>query len=451
MKKENKLLKLAIPSIIENILQILLGTIDTIFVASMGEIAIASVGINNLFSNIYLTFFIAISTGTSIFTARAYGEKDFTKINQTIKNALIIALFLSVLSLIINIIFGYVFISSMSNSVEMHKSSLIYFNMVLVPIGFLCFMTIFSSILKSLGDTKNPMYAAFIINIINLLFDYILIKKIGIAGAGIATTFSRFVGCLILASILNRKTNFIKSLNFNINTENIKKMLHYGIPVGIEKLVMRIGQVIYGGLILNIGVKAYASHNIAGTIEAYSYLPGIGFGVAAFSLIGISIGEKKYNKIRMYGQNAFFLSTIFMVIIGVLFYIFAPNLARIFTNDKEIVKLVTTVLRIIAIFQPFLCSTQVITSSLQAIGDVKFPLFLTFFGIWIVRILGTLILGIKFEMGLIGVWIAYSIDITLRGTILFIRFRYKTKSTNTLKEALENEWSQPPTKKTSDY
>lgn len=446
-KNKRTIFKLAIPSIIENILQILLGTVDTYFVSTIGKVAISSVGVNNLFSNIFLTFFIAISTGTAVFTSRAHGEKDDRKINETIKNALIIGTFLSLLAFFINVMFGKTFINLMTSDEKMAISSLKYFNMVLVPIGFLCFMTILSSIIKSLGDTKSPMYTALFINIVNVVLDYILIKGIGsfegfgITGAGIATTVSRLIGCLILIMILNRKTNFINEMNFKINIEIIKPMLHYGIPIGVEKLVMRIGQIFYGGMIISIGVTHYAAHNIAGTIEAYSYLPGIGFGVAAFALIGHSIGEKKYESIRKFGLNAYYFSSIFMVFIGIVFFIFAPSLAGIFTDDKEIIRLVSIVLRMIALFQPLLCSTQVITSSLQAIGDVKFPLFLTFFGIWVIRLTGTYILGIQLNMGLIGVWISYSVDVIIRGTILLLRFRNKTKSVDDLRWRLESEGS----------
>lgn len=435
------IIKLAIPSIIENILQILLGSVDTFFVATLGKIAISSVGVNNLFSNIFLTFFIAISTGTSVFTARAYGEKNAIKINKTIKNALLIGALLSVFSFFINLLLGKFIIGLMTSNKEMAVSSLKYFNMVLVPIGFLCFMTILSSVIKSLGDTKSPMYVAFFINIMNVILDYVLIRQVGmgIVGAGIATSFSRFAGCIILLIILEKKTGFMKTMSFRMNTEIIKPMLHYGIPIGIEKLVMRIGQVFYGAMIISIGVTHYAAHNIAGTIEAYSYLPGIGFGVAAFALIGHSIGEGNHKNIRAYGFDAFYFSSIFMVIIGAVFFIYAPSLARIFTDDAEIIRLVTIVLRMIALFQPLLASTQVITSSLQAIGDVRFPLLLTLFGIWVIRLSGTYILGIKLNMGLVGVWISYAVDVIIRGTILLLRFRCKTANIQKLRRELENE------------
>jgi len=211
-------------------------------------------------------------------------------------------------------------------------------------------------------------------------------------------------------------------------------MIHYAIPVALEKISMRVGQLVYGSLIVTIGITHYTAHNIAGTIEGYSYLPAMGFGVAAFSIIGHTIGEKNYIDIKRIGLLTFKYSTILMIFIGIIFFVFAPNLAGIFTDDPEIIRLVTIVLRIIAMFQPFLCSTQVIASSLQAIGDVKYPFYLTTFGIWGIRILGTLLFRIYLRLGLIGVWISYAIDVTFRGTLLWIRFKNKTKNLEILRK-----------------
>lgn len=431
--------KLAIPSIVENVLQIMLSTVDTYFVATLGSLAISAVGLNTLISNLYLTFFIAIGTGVSILTARADGEQNITKVNDCIKNGLLMTLLLSLLFLIGNLVFGQQFLHLIGKDDALVEVAHQYFNVVIIPIFSLSFMTVLSSIIKSLGDTRSPMITVFIINIFNVILDYVLIigvgefKGIGVLGAGIATTTSRIIGCIILVMILNKKTGFIKSFQLRL-TSTVIDMIRYAIPVGLEKVSMRIGQLVYGGLIVSIGIKHYTGHNIAGTIEGYSYLPAMGFGVAAFTIIGHAIGEQNFSEIRRIGKLTFKYSTIFMMGVGVIFFVFAPQLAGIFTEDQEIIHLVTIVLRIIALFQPMLCSTQVIASSLQALGDVKYPFYLTTIGIWVIRIVGTYILGIRFGLGLVGVWISYAIDITFRGTLLWLRFNKKTKDINVLRK-----------------
>jgi Na+-driven multidrug efflux pump len=171
-----------------------------------------------------------------------------------------------------------------------------------------------------------------------------------------------------------------------------------------------------------VSIVIYYHHNIAGTIEAYSYLPGMGFGVAATTLVGQSLGANNADEAKQYGLISYILSTGFMVVVGAIFYIFAPVLAGLFSEDIEVIGLVVKVLRIIALVQPFLCSTLVITSALHGAGDTKFPMYSTFIGIWGVRVLGVYLLGIRLNYGLFGVWLAVSIDIVIRGIILMIRF-----------------------------
>lgn len=185
---------------------------------------------------------------------------------------------------------------------------------------------------------------------------------------------------------------------------------------------MRSGQLIYGGMIIRIGTEAYAAHNIAGTIETFSYLPGMGFGVAAATLVGQNLGGKKEDMAQKSGLISYLLASGFMVVVGIIFYILAPFLAGLFTKDIVVINQVVEVLRIIALFQPFLCATLVITSDLQGAGDTKFPMYSSLIGIWGIRVLGVYILCIRLGFGLVGVWISYTIDITIRGIILMTRF-----------------------------
>ena len=442
MSDRRQMYQLAVPTIIENIFQITLSTVDTWFVAGLGAVAISAVGLNTLISNLYLTFFIALGTGISIMTARSHGEMKPFKTNERIQEGLLITLGISALILLINILLGHIFLGFLAKDPELKATAYVYFRVVILPIAGLAAMTVLSSILKSLKDTRTPMYTVLIINLINVVLDWILIRGVGnfqglgLLGAGIATTSARFIGMIILLLRLQSLTGFMSGFRFVV-TESLREMIGYALPVGMEKLSMRIGQLVYGSLIVAIGIEHYAGHNIAGTIEAYSYLPAMGFGVASFTMIGHAIGEGHYEALRPIGFMTYRAATAMMIGIGVIFFVFAPQLTGLFTDDPTITYLVVTVLRLIALFQPMLACTQVLSSSLQALGDVKYPLFLTTIGIWCIRIVGTYVLGNRLGMGLVGVWIAYVIDISFRGIMLIIRFYKKTASMDAMKEAYD--------------
>lgn len=425
------IIALALPAMIENILQVFIGVVDTYFIGKIGTEAIAGVGVTNLIMNIYIAFFIALGVGTTAIVSRNIGANNTENANDAVKQSVIMALGIGIVFGIINLVFSKKILLLLGAEERVLRYALPYFLSVAVPSVFLCLMMILSSALRGSGDTKTPMKVMIIANIINIILDYILIFGIfnfaglGILGAGIATTISRVVGVILLLQKINSdKTKIHINIldKWNINKDILKSITRIGLPAAFEKLIMRFGQLVYGGMIIKIGTEAYAAHNIAGTIETFSYLPGMGFGVAAATLVGQSLGAKKKDEAHKIGLISYFLATVFMILIGVIFYIFAPIFARLFSEDKEVIDLVVKVLRIIALFQPFLCMTLVITSILQGAGDTKFPMYSTLIGIWGVRVLGVYVLGIKLNMGLVGVWIAYALDLTVRGVILMIRF-----------------------------
>lgn len=424
-------LYLAIPVILENILQTLLGTTDTLFASKLSPNAIAGIGATNLIMNIYIAFFTFIGVGASVLISRYIGANNQTKANVVVKQSLLLTIIISVFLGFISLIFSKQILTLLGLNSEVLKYALPYFKAVSIPSIFLCLTLVLGSCLRGSGDTKKPMLAGIISNILNIILNYVLIFGIfnfhglGILGSGLATTFSRIVSSLILlryffsdSTLLNLKFND----NWHLNKSVLLSIIKIGGPAGIEKFVMRIGQLIYGFIIISLGTYSYTAHNIAGTIESYSYLPAMGFAVVASTMVGQNLGKNDINAAKRYVIISNVLSTIFMVCIGIIFYILAPFLANIFTNNNQIQSLVISVIRIVAIFQPFLSLTFVISSALQGAGDTKFPMYLTLLGIWIIRVLLGYILAIYCHMGLIGIWIAYSCDITFRGISLLIRF-----------------------------
>ncbi|ABR49156.1 MATE efflux family protein [Alkaliphilus metalliredigens QYMF] len=422
---------LAIPAMIENILQVFIGVVDTYFVGRIGTEAIAGVGITNLTMNVYIAFFSALGIGTTAVVSRYIGAEENEKADHAVKQSIIMALVIGLMFGIINLIFSKKILLLLGAGEGVIEYALPYFLSVAVPSVFLCVNMVLASALRGTGDTKTPMQVAIISNIINAILDYILIfgifsfSGLGILGAGLATTFSRLISVILLLKKINSKDTKINIFIFGqwkIDFIMLSTITKISIPAAVERLIMRSGQLIYGGMIIKIGTEAYAAHNIAGTIETFSYLPGMGFGVAAATLVGQHLGKKKEDEAQSLGLIAYLLSTGFMVIVGIIFYIFAPVLAGLFTKDENIINQVVQVLRIIALFQPFLCITLVITSALQGAGDTRFPMYSSLIGILGIRVLGVYILCMRLGFGLVGVWIAYAIDITVRGVILMIRY-----------------------------
>lgn len=350
---------MALPVIVENTLQVLIGVVDTYFIGKIGTEAISAVGLTNLIMNIYIAFFLALGVGTTAIVSKNIGANNTENANEAVKQSIIMALGIGIFFGIINLVFSKNILLLLAAEERVLKYALPYFLSVAVPSVFLCLMMILSSALRGAGDTKTPMKVTLVANIINIVLDYILIfgifnfSGLGILGAGIAPTISRIVGVVILLQKTNNNKAkiHIKILDrWNIDKGILKSITKIGLPAALEKIIMRLGQLVYGGMIIKIGTEAYAAHNIAGTIETFSYLPGMGFGVAAATLVGQSLGSKEKDQAHKLGLMSYFLGTVFMTLIAGLFYIFAPSLAGLFSEDREVIDLVVKVLRIIALF-----------------------------------------------------------------------------------------------------
>lgn len=415
---------LAIPVIIENILQSLLGTTDIFFAGQIGDNAIAGISVTNMIMNIFISFFTAVAVGSMAVISRNYGRKEYKSINSAITQAILLGGILGILCGVVCLVFYNPILKISGADYTVIEYAVPYYIIVAVPSVILCLQLILSSCLRAIKDTKTPMYVTGISNILNIILNFCFIKLgLGILGLGLATTVSRLFSALFLYMRLKNYDKNIQIKGLKPERKIFSDILKIGIPAGVEKLIMRIGQLVYNSMIISLGTTSYVAHHVAGSIESYAYIPFMGFGMATCTLVGVSLGEKKAEQAKRYTYTAYWLSCICTLLIGVVFYIFAPQLAAIFTRTKEVQRLVVRVLRIIAFFQPFSALAQVTTNALQGAGDTKFPMYSTFMGIWGIRVGIGYVLAVVCNMGLTGVWCAYATDLTIRAAILFWRFK----------------------------
>ena len=425
------ILFLAIPVIFENILQTLLSTTDILFASKLNNDAIAAIGATNLIMNIYISLFTFIGVGTTVLIARNIGANKVDKANEVVKQSIILSVLIGISLGVLNSIFSKQLLVFLGITPNVLKYAIPYFKAVSIPSLFLCLSMTLGSSLRGAGDTKKPMLAGIIANISNIILNYILMfgvlnfHGLGILGSGLATTIARIISSAILLIYFFNGTTILKidlKSKWTLDRSILRFICKIGGPAGIEKFIMRIGQLIYGFIIISLGTQSYVAHNIAGTIESYSYLPAMGFAVVASTMVGQNLGKNNPLEAKRYALISNVLSTIFMGCIGIIFFIIAPSITKEFTLNVGTQNLVISIVRIIALFQPLLSLTFVISSALQGASDTKFPMYLTFIGIWGIRIVLGYTFAIIFNLGLIGIWIAYSIDISFRGIILLIRF-----------------------------
>lgn len=431
-QKVKVILALAVPSMIENFLQTIVGFVDTLFVSKIGLNEVAAVGVTNAIMAVYIAVFMAMGVGASSLIARSVGAGHMDEAKAIARQSTWISAILGLAFGIITLFFAEPLLRLMGAEPRVLAEGIIYFRIVAVPSIFISLIMVFGSILRASGDTKTPMKVGIWINLIHIAVDYILIFGLfgwagwGIAGAAWATTLVRVIGSLALfMQIQKSKLSF--SIRKGTSSEFTLPLLKLSGPAAAERLIMRFGQVMYFGLIVRIGTDVYAAHVLAGNIEIFSYMPGYGLAVAATTLVGQHLGANRKEDAYHYGMLTMWIAVVFMAFVGVLLFVFSPMAASMFTKDTNVIGMVTTALRIDAFAQPFLAIGLVIAGGLQGAGDTKSPMYSTAIGMWLIRVVGVYVLCLHYGMGIAGVWLSIAIDLVIRAGYLTIRFKHKMR------------------------
>lgn len=220
-----------------------------------------------------------------------------------------------------------------------------------------------------------------------------------------------------------------------------KELLGLGTPAAGERLAMRIGQVVYFGFIVALGTNTFAAHQIAGNIETFSYMIAYGFAAAATIIVGKLVGAGDYKEAKSYAKLISIISAAFMVFMGILLFILGEWIGSFFSEDPIVIGEIGIALKIAAIFQPFLAILLILTGAYQGARNTKYPMYLTTFGMWLVRTVFVYILAIQLSMGIAGVWIAIGIDIIFRAAVLWYRMEkdkwIKTEKKMSFKDKVE--------------
>lgn len=420
---------LAIPAIIESLLQSMVGFVDTLFISKLGLNEVAAVGISNTILQIYFAVFLAMGTASTVFISRYYGANQKDKVKTIATQSIILTLIVGTIFGVISFFFSEQLLKVMGADRTVLETGSMYFRIVATPSILISMMYTIGAILRGTGDTKTPMRVGIWMNIVHIVLDYFLIfgvffEGFGIQGAAIASVIARLFGVFLLMRHLFVK-GFVSHqlIEWKLRIEVIKDLVKLGIPASMERLFMRFGQVIYFGMIIRMGTEVYAAHTLAGNFTIFASVIGTGFATATTTLVGKSIGAGDIEEAKKYSLSSIKLMSLFMTLMLLVTYLFSAQISPIFTSNSVVTGLITAVLGIDVLTQPATATVASLTATLQAGGDTKFPMYITAIGIWAIRTIGVYLLGFYFGLGLIGVWMAIAIDNYFRAVFLLLRYR----------------------------
>lgn len=418
-------LTLALPVTVSSLLQRTEGIVAVFLVGGLGASPIAAVGLGQLLAFIATTLVSGLSVGSNVIVAQLWGARRHHEAGQAARHFLGLSIAVSLILMISGMLLNRFAMQQLGAESAVIALALPYSTLIFLVIPFTVLIQVLSSILQGTGETKTPMYAMIVVNVLHIAIAYPLIygrwglPAVGVQGAAIAVGVAEATGALYLFQrcrpLLQRSTHF----RFDL----FRTMWQVGAPVSGERIVQQAGILLYTKIVLLYGTVSYAAHQVGLSIESLSFLPGYGFAIAAATMVGQSIGAGKYTRAKLENWEANRMATIVMSVMGVVFFFFPYVLLRAFTSDEAVIDLGTVFLKIVALLQIPLALTMVLAGSLRGAGDTHFIMVATTIGMWAMRVPIAFITGVWFELGVFYVWLAMIADWTLRMALMLWRYR----------------------------
>lgn len=428
---EKSVFSLAWPIFFQSILGIALGYIDTIMLSNYSETAVGAIGNANTLLGFLALAFTIISSATGIMVSQYLGAGKKDEMNRIYTVALAFNLVLSVIISLAVGIFSEQLLHIMQVPDEMMFDANRYMKIVGGTIFTQAIINAFSQIFSSNGKTFFGMIVAFMMNILNIIGNYLLLYGpltslgLGASGVAISTTVSRLfaVTAAIIYFCIVIKGSFSPRYLKPFPTQILKSLLKLGIPTAGENISYNFSQLVITAMVNTMGIAAINAKIYSNMLSMLTYMIAVSAAMATQIIVGHKVGANDYDFAYKRVLKTLRFSLIVSISLAIVNYLSVPFTFRLFSSEINVIQLGQTVM-LISIFLEFGRTTNIVViNSMKAAGDVKFPTILAIFSMWGLSVLLAYVLGIVFGMGLAGVWIGMAADEILRGIVVYIRWR----------------------------
>ena len=413
---------LAWPTMLEQLMQTAVQYIDTAMVGTLGTFATAAVGATSTVGWLINSSISAVGVGFLAYIAQALGAGEEQRARRAVSQTVLATMVIGVLFTILPLALSRQVPRWMQVDEQLHDLAAGYFFVLYTPMLLRTASILFGTVLRAAGDTKTPMRVGVWVNLINVVLNTLLIYEtrpvtllgwtfvmpgagMGVVGAALASAIAYAVGGVVITIKLWRHPLLSpKGLSLKPDRQVLRPCLKVALPNMLQRFGTSLGYVAFASLINALGGVATAAHTIANTVESAFYIPGFGMQTAAATLSGNALGAKDRQRMKDVSATLLPLEIGLMVVSGGLLFAFAPQLVGLFSKDPEVIRLGSTVLRMVAVSEPFYGVPIVIEGLMQGVGRTVTPFVFNLIGMWGVRIVGTFIFTRLLGHGLVAAW-----------------------------------------------
>lgn len=426
-EKLELIVELSIPSMLAQITTVMMFFIDAAMVGHLGAAASASIGLVETTTWLMGSILSAVSLGFSVQVAHFIGANDFTRARQVFRHALVCGVAFSVLMALVGASIHQSLPYWLGGKDDIAPMSSGYFLIFSLTLPAVLLFHLMSAMLKSAGEMRVPSLLSIMMCGLDVAFNYLFIYvlKLGVVGAALGTMSAYFFTVIPMAwqAICKNKIIALRldCTPFVWMGSYVRNAVKISFPVAVQNILMGSAQVVSTLIVAPLGNVAIAANSFAITAESLCYMPGYGVGDAATTLVGQTYGAGRSDLCKNFAHLTIGVGMLVMAFMGVVMFVFAPEMIGFLSPVEEIRQLGAMVLRIEAFAEPFFAAAIVSYAVCVASGDTLKPAAMSLFSMWCVRL--TLAYVLAQSYGLRGVWVAMATELTFRGTIFLLRIR----------------------------
>lgn len=427
----NDLVRLIIPLIVDQFLQVAVGLSDSIMVARVGEAAVSGVSLVDTVMLLIINIFTALATGGAVIAGQYLGRRDpktgCEATAQLFNFTFLFSIFIMILGYLgQNVILYHVFGKI---EPEVMKDSRTYLLIVLSSIPMIAMYNAGAAIFRAMGNSNVAMKTSLLMNSINVFGNALLIFGFhrGVEGVAIPTVVSRGVACVVILILLNNQEHELHILHpypFKIKWNVLKKILYIGIPNGLENSMFQLGKIAVLSLVSGLGTASLAANAVGNNIANFAILPGMSFGFALLTVCAQCVGAGDFEQVKYYTKHMMRVEYLCLIASNLIVILALPFILSVYNLSDEAARYANDI-----ILYHAACVVTIwplsftLPNTLRAAADVKVTMVLSIISMWVFRFGFSYLLTMVFHMGIFGVWVAMTIDWLVRGIFFVCRYR----------------------------
>ena len=422
MEMVGVILALAWPTMLEELLLTTVQYIDTAMVGTLGTQATAAVGATTTVNWLVSSTISALSIGLLAYIAKACGAGDREKASKASAQAVLLVLVVGTAATVATVGLSGQIPGWMQVDEEIRSLASRYFMVLYLPMLPRTASIVFGTVLRAAGDTKTPMKVGAIVNVVNVVLNFLLIYPTrevmlfgwsfmmpgadwGVVGAAAASSVAYTVGGIHITAVLwKHPVVSPRGCSLKPDREILRPCMKVALPNMLQRFGTSFGYVAFASMVNSLGGVATAAHTIANTVESAFYIPGYGMQTAAATLAGNAYGARDKKRMKDLSDMFVPVEVLLMIVSGGALFVAAPALVDIFSDSPEVIELGITVLRMVALTEPFYGVSIIVEGMMQGVGRTKAPFVYNIIGMWGIRIVGTYLCTQLLGYGLVSAW-----------------------------------------------